>query len=569
MLIILILQIEVIIADKEEINPKNIKYDSKILDYFNNQNLVKQIISKNENDFHSLNIVNNKTWINVIVKVKDVTNISVSFKDSIEIQESKDEERKRILGNITDSVLNTLLEDEFQLDGKFISGYGFSGKITKEGFDKLLDNSRIDKVFFSGTSYISLSESRSLINADDVENSLGYNGSGNTICIIDSGINYTHSAFGGCSPTNNISDGSCAKVIGGWDFYNNDANPMDDNGHGTHVAGIATSQNNTYRGIAPGAKLTALKSCGSSTSCNEDDIAFALEWCYTNRNKYNITVVSMSLGDGVQHPFGCSVGEHFADQEINQLYGAGIMVVAASGNDGYVNGINYPACNNNVTSVGAIYDANVGTVKWCTDTIFFGLVCTASCTDLTTQADKIACGGNRGYGLDILAPSSKITSTWKDGGFKTIGGTSMSAPHVSGTVALLLDKDPSLNITQIYNALTVVGIENLIYDGCDNVGIDCSGLLFPNLDSLITLNNICTVTNWTSGSCGVGLCASTERQRTRTATPLACTTETDCISDASCVPSGGSGSSRELTVCASGCNYTKIGTAINNSDANE
>ena len=129
-LILSIIFINIIQAD-ELISDSGVKYDSEILE-----------------------VLESSQWAPVIVKVKDVTNISVSFKDSIEIQESKDEERKRILGNITDSVLNTLLEDEFQLDGKFISGYGFSGKITKEGFDKLLVDQMVGKIFFDGELYI-------------------------------------------------------------------------------------------------------------------------------------------------------------------------------------------------------------------------------------------------------------------------------------------------------------------------------------------------------------------------------------------------------------------------------
>ncbi len=82
----------------------------------------------------------------VIVKVKDTTNIIISKSDTIEVQEVKDRERKSILNMTSNSVLATLSEENFQLDGKLVSGRGFYGNITKEGFNKLLKDTRVKKI---------------------------------------------------------------------------------------------------------------------------------------------------------------------------------------------------------------------------------------------------------------------------------------------------------------------------------------------------------------------------------------------------------------------------------------
>ncbi|MBI5804141.1 S8 family serine peptidase [Candidatus Pacearchaeota archaeon] len=117
---------------------------------------------------------------------------------------------------------------------------GFVGEITAEGINILANNSNVTKILFDRVVHTTLQQSLPLINATDVWD-LGYTGEGQTICVIDSGINYTHPDLGSCAYTNNISDGSCAKVIGGYDFRNDD-DPIDDQGHGTHVAGIAAAQ---------------------------------------------------------------------------------------------------------------------------------------------------------------------------------------------------------------------------------------------------------------------------------------------------------------------------------------
>ena len=135
---------------------------------------------------------------------------------------------------------------------------GFAGAITRKGFERLKNNNKIDKIYLDGEIQEALIESRPLIKADLVESSLGYTGSGITVCTVDSGVDYTHPALGGCF-------GPGCKVVDGYDFCvgtgcaAQDPDPMDERGHGTHVAGIIALNDFTYRGIAPNANLVANK----------------------------------------------------------------------------------------------------------------------------------------------------------------------------------------------------------------------------------------------------------------------------------------------------------------------
>jgi subtilisin family serine protease len=245
---------------------------------------------------------------------------------------------------------------------------------------------------------------------------------------------------------------NCGRVKGGYDFVNHDHDPMDDHGHGTHVAGIAASNDTTYRGVAPNAGIIAAKVLNSAGSGYFSDVAAAIDWGIINKERYNISVISMSLGDGGEYNDPAAQCDPYATaMAINTAFQQGIFVAVASGNEGYTNGVSYPACASNATSVGAVYDADVGRMNWA-----------PTCVDTTTEADKIVCFTNRDEILDLLAPGSVITSTLLGGGFGDMSGTSMAAPHVSGVAALMKSKNPSLTPGEIRDKMKATGVE--IYD---------------------------------------------------------------------------------------------------------
>lgn len=334
-------------------------------------------------------------------------------------------------------VLSTLSKDEFEKKHEYSIIKGFSGEVTEEGLEKLKHNPNVEKVYFDKTYTLSLSDSVPLINASKTHNykisEQNITGTSETICILDTGINYTHESFGSCSQTDFL-NGDCNKVVSGYDYVNDDNDPYDDHGHGTHVAGIAAANGNII-GVAPGSGIVMIKVCNSGGDCLSSNILSGFEWCTTNKDTYNISVISMSFGDGGQYTSATCPYDPI-DAGIASAYSSGIFIVAASGNNNYVSGISHPACNENVTSAGAV-----------------------------TKTDSITY--NRGGDLlTILAPGVDITSTWYDGDTETASGTSMSTPHIAGAAAILQQyakaKSAALTQTEIRTALNNTG--KPIYD---------------------------------------------------------------------------------------------------------
>ena len=367
----------------------------------------------------------------------------------------------------------------------------------------------------------SLSQSAPLINADDAWSS-GYNGNGQTICVIDTGINYSHPDLGGCL-------GSGCKVIGGYNYVDGNSDPMDDHGHGTHVAGIIISgQLISTDGVANGANIVALKAGDDDADYEDEAIRNSLIWCYNNRNTYNISVVSMSIG--LFNGWG-PCGEDVVDAQINNLYNANIPIIAAAGNDGNMEEVSYPACNSQTISVGSVYDADVGSMSPCTLT-WYGF-CVWDCEDETTFADKIVCNSNRGSLLDLLAPGCRITSTDINGEYSTHCGTSMSTPMVAGAIALMLDKNSSSNTDPTLTPDEILTI-------LQNTGVPVGS--YKRIDVEAALNEVespCECTLWSTGSCGSGGCNSEQKPQTRTCTPSGCLAESRCVYDEDCVDEGG------------------------------
>jgi len=325
-----------------------------------------------------------------------------------------------LTGKITDVITGEPNEPDFELGHRYSLINGFSGRLTKSGLKKLQHNPNIASIEFDTPIHVDLSQSVPLINATKVwqkqVNGVNITGAGQIVCILDTGVNYTHPALGGCFGTD-------CKVIGGYDYVNDNDNPMDDNGHGTHVAGIVASSDATYRGVAPDAKIIAMKVLDSTGNGYFSDMESAIEDCIASPLYFNISAISMSLGDNSHYSSDCDSSYPTLASVINLAKNMAILVVAASGNEGSTSGINSPACISGSTSVGS-----------------------------TTKADVISTFTNRAANLDLLAPGQSITSTATSGssscagpGFQSCSGTSMAAPHVSGAAALMYQYEKLLN----------------------------------------------------------------------------------------------------------------------------
>ncbi|MBW1739913.1 MAG: S8 family serine peptidase [Deltaproteobacteria bacterium] len=234
-------------------------------------------------------------------------------------------------------------------------------------------------------------------------------GAGVKVAIIDTGIDYTHPDLAAnFDPVNK-----------GYDFVDDDDEPLDENGHGTHCAGIVAARDNAEGvvGVGPEAKLYAVRVLDRRGSGLLSDIIAGLDWSVVN----GMQVISMSLGTTI---YSLSL-----ETACNNAYNAGLVLIAAAGNSGdgdpSTDEYSYPAAYGSVIAVGA-----------------------------TDSTDAAPFWSNSGPYLELAAPGVSIYSTlptyrvtlttFYGYDYGTLNGTSMACPHVSGTAALVIASDPTL-----------------------------------------------------------------------------------------------------------------------------
>jgi len=242
----------------------------------------------------------------------------------------------------------------------------------------------------------------------------GSGGNGITVAVLDTGVTK--------HPDLKIS--VCKDATRGR-FIQNGCN--DNNGHGTFVAGIIAANGGDdgrgITGVAPGANIMAIKVCDADGSCWSDDIAAGIRYAADN----GANIISMS--------FGSSRNDPVLNDAIDYASSKGVLLVAAAGNDGPDDGsIDYPAANANVIGVGAIDSSdkipfwssrgdNYNTVYW-----------------VVNEKD-----------IEFVAPGVAIDSTWKNGCYLTLDGTSAASPHIAGLAAKLWQGSASATRTYLQN----------------------------------------------------------------------------------------------------------------------
>ena len=286
---------------------------------------------------------------------------------------------------------------------------------------------------------------RATVGAAWVADRLGYDGAGIGVAIVDSGIAAWH-------------DDLTNRVVHFADFVNRQSQPYDDYGHGTHVAGIIAgtgqSSGGVRRGIAPGAQIVALKALDATGDGNVSHVVAALDYAIRHRAAFNIRIINLSVAAGVYESYNSDPLTLAARRAVD----AGIVVITAAGNLGrdtsgaaQSSGITAPGNAPWVLTVGASNDH--GTVDRSDDTVATFSSRGPSLIDGAVKPDLVA----PGVGIESLADAGSVLFVTRPAArrwgsvrtttepYMTLSGTSMAAPVVAGTVALMLQANPSLS----------------------------------------------------------------------------------------------------------------------------
>jgi subtilisin family serine protease len=300
----------------------------------------------------------------------------------------------------------------------------------------------------------------------------GLDGSGRKVVIIDSGLRLDHQSFAGrivdeaCFCTTCCPNGQATQFGPGA--------AADGHGHGTNVGGIAVGAagvSGVPRGVASAASIVAVRVLDQNNSfCCASDVIAAYDWVRVNHP--DATVVNASLGTGARFQANCDTSASFTvafAEVINGLRGLGVLSTVSSGNNGSSIDMQAPACVASALSVGAVYDADVGSAG-------FGSVCTAP----TTAADQVTCFSNLSTTTDLLAPGAPVTAAGRGSaaGTSTFSGTSMAAPMTAGCIALLKQAAPAATPAEIEAALEASSVRLLRPPmSQDYPRLDCAGAL--------------------------------------------------------------------------------------------
>lgn len=229
-------------------------------------------------------------------------------------------------------------------------------------------------------------------------------GAGVKVGVIDTGVDLGHPDLK-------------RRIAGGYNVLKPGRDPVDDNGHGTHVAGTIGAEDNGIGvvGVAPKAGIYAIKALDRYGIGFLSDLIEGLQWCIRN----GMQVVNLSLGTNEDN--------HTFREAVRRAWQAGLTVVAAAGNNGPADGtVEYPGRYQEVICVSAIG------------------------TD-----GRLARFASRGPEVAVIAPGVDVVSAWPGGGYRSLSGTSMAAPHVAGVAALLKAMRPGLSPGEVRQRLTV------------------------------------------------------------------------------------------------------------------
>ncbi len=289
-----------------------------------------------------------------------------------------------------------------------------------------------------------------------LQQEFGLKGSGQTVAVIDSGIAWDHVALG-------KGFGAGYRVVGGWDFAENDSNPYDDGPtgfHGTHVSGIVGSDSPQNPGVAPDVDLVGLRVFNDQGQGQIQWVEQALAWVHTHRDSFANPITTVNLSLGSTWNSDTVPGWAQLEDELKQLYDDGILVTASAGNSFKqynAPGLSYPAASPYVLPVASVDDSG-------------------SLSDFSQRSDRV-----------IAAPGRNILSTVPDhvlgrdgkiNDFSTATGTSMAAPYMAGASVLVREAMEMVGGQEI----TPARIINWLHDTADTVYDSVTRASYDRLD---------------------------------------------------------------------------------------
>ncbi|MGO9469353.1 MAG: S8 family peptidase [Isosphaeraceae bacterium] len=360
-----------------------------------------------------------------------------------------------------------------------------------------------------------------VIGAAQTRSTYNVDGSGMTVAVIDTGVDYNNPALGG-------GFGPGYKVIAGYDFADNSSNPMATSSqHGTGTAGLIGSDDPNDLGVAPGVNIVALRVTDNTNTGSLTSVANALQWVINNHQQYNITAVNMSLSDGgnyAQNWFATDGGEgEQITNLIGQLAAMNIPVVAAAGNN--FNG-----------------QQGMGFAAVVSDTI--SVTATDLSGNLLSNAQRLGSAIGGLSATTIAAPGEGLTVPSGDSGTAVVQGTSFATALVTGSVTLLQD----IYQSRFGTLPTIAQIKTWLQQGATPIQDPVTGITLGELNVLnsaklipMPAQSTGPVTSGATGSTQTTVSTTSQLTATPTgsgsSTPVVSTVNTSQVSNAPAVTS--------------------------------
>ncbi len=299
-------------------------------------------------------------------------------------------------------------------------------ELPSEALLKVIPEARVKMVWPDVKATPCLDVAVPAIGADQVHRT-GLTGKGIVVAVIDTGI----------APHDDLMKPE-PRIVGWYDLVRGKSEPYDDEGHGTHVAGIIAGNGHAsagkYTGVAPEALLVGVKALDQRGSGPISRVIAGIQWVVEHKEEYRIKILNLSLGAPPEEGYRTDP----ASKAVDAAWRAGILVCAAAGNMGpRQRTITTPGIAPRVLTVGSINDQ--GTIPREDDVI----------NEFSSRGPTI----DRLAKPDLVAPGADIMSLKPDGGYVAQSGTSMATPMVAGAAALLWEKDPTLSPNQIRELL--------------------------------------------------------------------------------------------------------------------